>query len=268
MHSRWYGIDLIRLTAFVAVAIFHFTHWAWYAPGVPSGVGSLVWRWAEPYARALSFSGFTLCWIYAFLVGWKKPRLPQNIGTLGALLLAWWAFSAMNWLSEDDKRIFWVWDIYPLLIVSIASACWIGSRSLRSAQALGIFGILLVVGWLGVKGHDWSIWDGLPLVLRQAWVGECRNEDLADWPLLPWTGWIWAAYACGRWTSDPPARGLEIRRREALAWTGMLVFSVAWLFIQGSVFFGIRLGPHFACESFRTTALDFIAHLAWPLAAM
>jgi hypothetical protein len=264
--QRWFGLDLLRLVSFLAIVIFHFTHWAWYADALPHGATFPPWHWLETYARALSFSGFTLCWLYAFLVGWKKPRLQQNIPTLVALPAAWLVFCLMDRLS-DESEVFWIWDIYPLLLVSIPIAILAAGESLHRAITLGASGLVLVILWLGFRAHELSLWEQLPLEARQALSGECRNTDLADWPLLPWSGWVFMGFGFGRVAALRP-QSLRITRAEGLGWMAGLVLASGWLLNNGSAFFHTRLGSHFACDTFRMGLADFSAHLSWVMCAV
>jgi len=261
-EPRWLGLDLIRLATFAAVIVFHYTHWAWYAPDVPYSAAFWPWSVVESYARALSFGGFVLSALYAFLVGWKKPRFSQNRGTLAALLGAWLGFCLLE-RAVEPSSIFWVWDIFPLLFVSVIMATVVGGTSLVRATVLGALGLVGVLSWLAWDAGAWPIWQQLPLGWRQALVGDCAL-DLADWPLLPWMGWVFAAYASGRWVREFPDR-LNLTRRESIGWGVILLGVTLTLLLWGSSFYRVRLGPHFACEVFGVSALDFVAHLSWPV---
>jgi hypothetical protein len=247
-------LDLLRLASFFAIAVFHISLIHWGTPGI-IGYGVQPSSWiitaVEAYARALSFSGFTIIFLTSLLIGLSRRSAWTHARLLSFIVLGWIAFSATM-----HNRYGWqlTWDIYPLLALGLCTAFVLR----RWSGQLGAIGLILLCI---------PFWDMGTLGLNRAWqnvlgFANCAH-GVSEWPILPWVGLIWVGYAAGQMVKktqhDP--QSLALSKSEALLWAGLMA---AGIFTWGA-FYNIRLGSYFACEAYRQPPQVFWGHFVWVL---
>jgi hypothetical protein len=257
------GLDLLRFFSFVAIMIFHFEWLVFYGTDATFKSVSAIWDVLQAYAYALSFSGFTIVLLTSFLQG-LSGLAPLRRARFFLFLLAGWFLLCAVVASETP--FFFVWDVYPLIFVGLATAALVERVAPRALTWIG------VTGWLMTAVPFWKFpaLNQLPLFWRQIFVGECTG-DLADWPVLPWIGLVWSGYAAGktvrarmldaegRWSL--PA-SFELSPREGAVWIAALIAGACtW-----GPYFHIRLGEYFSCDVFHQPTHVIWGHLVWVFA--
>ena len=119
-EGRLYGLDLIRTLAFLAILIFHWSWAVWIDPsGPPNPMPTSLGALANTYARAFSFSGFTIVFLSFFLIGYRGSSYRKKNWLPVFFLAGFLLFSLCTFLKE--RGFPFTWDIYPLLVVGILS---------------------------------------------------------------------------------------------------------------------------------------------------
>jgi hypothetical protein len=242
-------IDVVRALSFFAVIVFHTSYALWAGAGVENVPVRDFWSApVEDFARALSFSGFTLLFLSFFLFGWKQEPRKKWL-RLWLILCAFFAV----WAAAGGDFPY-IWDIYPYLLVVIGLILLV---RLWPPWILALAGGLLtsVPFWNLEAFFNWPVWLSGPL------FGSClRGDDLGeDWPLLPWIGYPIFAYGLGSLTYKYSLKLKRFTLWEAAVWILVLLSSLPYL---GDYFF-TPLGNSFACYIFRRPAEVFWAHQIW-----
>jgi hypothetical protein len=221
-----------------------------------------------PYLYAvfqyLSFSGYTVLGLTAFLYGMKGRTFLQWIRLIllllvGVLVLAWVEGDGSFYVLNFD------WDIYAFLL------CAFFSLFLIQLSSISIY----VFGGLGLALLCIPFWNLVPEPLtRQSMfsilIGSCRVSDAGGggWPVLPWIGLPWFFFAAGHVIRQ----SVQVRSwlgswswSENVIWFSLLVASV---FAWNGGYGGVPLGPGFGCFTFRRPPLVFWSHMIWILFAM
>ncbi len=242
-------IDLIRLFSFLAIIIFHTSFTLWPAAQFDRVPEPSLWITPlETYARALSFSGFTVIFLSFFLFGFKA-ELKQNWFRLWLLMLA---FFALWRLGGDDFP--YIWDIYPYLLVVVAL-----SALLRNWPGW----LLAILGGILTSIPFWHFEPRLQLVdwLSGPIFGNCHLNDLDgdEWPLLPWIGYPIFAFGMGRLARKYENKLKSMSFGEIVFWSAALGISLN----QIGEYYATPLGYRFGCFIFRRPPLTFWSHQIW-----
>lgn len=253
-RHRYHGIDVVRLLSFIAIAIHHFVWVIWYS-APPEEATHAGWFWVSAYARSISFSGHTILFLSCYLIAKAETRVSKTWKVVGLVAFGWFLFCLFEW---GQNPVFWIWDIYPLIVIGLATALMFRQISTKLVYAAGLVGFLMT--W--IEFWNWPVFESLPLQWRHWLVGDCR-VDLADWPILPWIGILWMPYAIGTWDRQLGSRTASHfslwRKWEWALWPVLLVGALPRL----GAFYNITLGPDFACFSFRQTPLVFWSHFVY-----
>jgi hypothetical protein len=250
---RYYGLDLIRLVSFIAIAFFHISLIHYYELDVPLSEESIIAVWIEMYARSISFSGFTIVLLSSFLTGFSSGSLSHRLRLFGVLSVAWIVLSS---LMTPNYVSFLAWDIYPLYIVGIifCTVSEIKLKPLITVAALTGFIMLWIPFW--EYAHRIEMNNTLRNVLGFA---DC-SQEIAEWPILPWIGLVFIGYGGGYWLRHLGRKtGLPMTRIEWVAFPILLVLSLPYW----GPFYEIQLGDQFSCEVYRMPPLIFWSHLIW-----
>lgn len=257
-QKRWVGIDLIRLISIFAITVHHFIWVIWYTPDLTPVRGFLGWDIVEAYARFLSFSGHSILFLSCFLIGYAEIKALKTWRVILFVAAGWILFCSFE---TGENPVFWTWDIYPLIVFGLASGTLLKQVSKKAVYALGFLGLIMT--W--IPFWEFAAFNSLSLQWRHWLVGDC-SVDLADWPILPWAGFIWAPYALGVWIRDRVAKGRtnplsKFTKLEAAFWIVAGVIALPNL----GAFYRIILGPSFACYSFRQPPYVFWSHFIFVL---
>lgn len=242
-------IDLMRALAFFAIIIFHASYTLWAPAGYDRVPEPDLWVWPlEAYARALSFSGFTIILLSFFLFGFKNEigRGWQRLWLILAGFFVVWAVVSGSFP--------YIWDIYPYLLIVLALAGW-------TRRWPGWW--LVILGGITVSTPFWNLEPTLkwPDWLSGPLFGNCSvNDSLGDdWPLLPWIGYPIFALGLGRLARDHEPRLRGMKRLEIFFWVVVLALSLT----QIGEYYVTPLGNRFACYIFRRPLETFWAHQIW-----
>ncbi len=251
-RARWLGLDLLRILSMLAIHIHHFLWHAFYELDDPL---KSHWLWApiDAYARTLSFSGFSIVLLTSLLYGLTSRLERRRLLLLPFFLLAWASFCLLVW---RETPVLLVWDVYPLLLIGFLSAEIFRKISPIFLRFSAIVGFIL----LWIPFWKWEIFSDLSLFWQQIVVGNCQ-EDLADWPMLPWIGLVWLGYGLGFELQRLHLRRFSFR----LGWGEIFVFLpllVVSLWAWGP-YYRVLLGGGFACDVFRKEPYVFWAHMIW-----
>lgn len=257
IETRIHGFDLIRLASFVAIAFFHISLIHYYERDVPLSESSVIAAGIEVYARSLSFSGFTIAFLSSLLTGLSGTSLVKRMRLFTFLSIGWVIFSALMNPAYDG---FLAWDIYPLIFVGVLTATFAEYLGKKPLQALGFIGFVML--WLPI----WSFADDLEM--SDMWrnvlgFGDCGMTEVAEWPILPWIGLIWAGYAAGVEIREGRRAGAESRltASEGVIWALLLVAGATTF----GAFYSIELGDRFSCVVYRMRPWIFWGHFIWPI---
>lgn len=260
MNKRFYGLDLIRSIAFLAIIVFHGTWSLWLDPsGPPDPFPTRIWRFFEFYARTFAFSGFTILFLTSFLVGFKENAYKKKYWLPFFLLLGWMFFSFCTFLKE--KTYSFSWDIYPLLGIGFLS----GFILLKQSRILKLLILSLSLSTLMIPIWELDIFYKAPVFLQRVLIGQCP-EDYADWPLIPWISLIWLGLLLGQWTQEQSRKySWEFFRfRKLEIPLGIFILFCYW--VHKDTYFYTQLGDGWACYTFRQSPYKFWTHLLfWAL---
>lgn len=242
---RLFAADIFRYLSFLAILIFHmsFALWApfglnYIPPQNSSGHG------LEVFARALSFSGFTVLFLSFFLFGFRGNE-NKKFNKLPFYILA---FAAV-WTVTVQEFPYW-WDIYPFLLATLVILQLV--KKIPAHLLAMISGTIVSIPfWKLEPLLTWPTW------LTTAAIGVCTTRaDLGDWPLLPWAAYPLFAFAAGKLAEQNHEKLKSIRRAEALVWAAGLGLTAAHL----GKYYVTPIGEDFGCFAFRQEALTFWAH--------
>lgn len=255
---RYYGLDIIRLLSFVAIAFFHISLIHYYETNIPLSEQSIIAIGIELYARSISFSGFTIVLLSSFLTAFSSGNLQNRLRLFGVLTAAWMVLSS---LMSPNYSSWLAWDIYPLYLTGIIF-CTVSEikfpKVIPIAMVLGAL-MLWIPFWN--YSHLFEMSDTLRNILGFA---SCANE-IAEWPLLPWVGLIFLGYGLGYLLrKNGKTHGVPLKRWEYLLIPLLLAISIP----QWGPFFHIQLGDRFSCEVYRMPPTIFWSHMIWVVALM
>ncbi len=250
--DRIYGIDILRTLCFIAIIIFHSSWIIWLNPsGPPNPLPTSIWRFAEFYARALDFSGFSILFFTSFLIGYKENAYKKLYWLPFFLIGSWILFSFCTFLKEKEFSL--EWDIHPLIAVGMVTGQWILRRKKNLVFALISIAMLLCPFW------KFSFFSVFPLPIKEILVGVCP-QDYADWPLLPWVGLLWLGMLSGSFVKKNEPHFFYFHKFEPFFFT--LICFYFWNFKD--VYFQTKLGDGWSCYNFRQEPYVFWAHfLLW-----
>ncbi len=258
---RWHGIDLVRLISYFAIVTFHTSLFYFYSPTIEYAKVSTIVGVVDSICRVFAFSGFTVIFVSAFLLGASRGALRKKGRLFGVLLFGWLYLSMLM-----NSSYVLVWDVYTLFLVAILFMLFIDNRGLswiRWMAALG-FLITLIPFW---KLQDELSWvpSQLQYILGFA---PCEGREIDEWPALPWIGLVWLGYGLGRELKELRQENrlgsLVLKRRELLLWLPFLLASVP----QWGAYYSIRLGQYFSCDAYRQEPYVFWSHFIWVVAAV
>lgn len=253
-------VDLLRFLSFIAIGIHHFAWIFWYTRDVPLFIASQSYTGfmqlvTETYARSLSFSGFTIVGLASFLQAFTRQSVAKRIALFTLLLAGWAVFCA---LITQETGFYLGWDVYPLLFTGLLTCVLAEKLPAVALKCMGITGYIMLL----LPFWNFAVFGDLPFFLRHIIVGVCEN-DLADWPVLPWIGLVWLCYWAGwevkKYFAKGSATGALIQKKEAIFWAVLLMASLPQL---GS-YFHVPLGPEFPCFVYRQPPYIFWSHFIW-----
>lgn len=253
--TRFIGFDFLRTISFVAIVIFHATYLLYGSLGYTNvPVYDPVTYVFVIFARALSFSGFSIVLMTFFLMGYRGVSGATETKPLVPLLIAFYVIWQMVSGSLQD-----FWDIYPFLLFAIGLTRL--SRPLHPAVAV-TFGaaVTTVPFW-----HWENVWNLSPL-LEGPLLGGCRFGSRLgeDWPLLPWLAYPLFGYGLGRWAVQQKNKLSQISKTELAVWS----VALALLSPGAGTYFWTPIGNEFACFMFRQSPQVFWFHQGLLLFAM
>lgn len=260
--KRDLGFDVIRLLSFFAIVFHHFIWVVWYTLDIPPGQMTILWRLPEIYSRSLSFSGHTILFLSCFLIARAELQAKKTWQVVVWVLFGWLLFCLFE---MGDNPVFWIWDIYPLIALGLASALLIRKLLSKSSHYPLLLMLFIFVSFLmtWIPFWNWPSLNSLDLQWRHWLIGDC-SVDLADWPLLPWIGFSWMAYGLGAYALFFQQKNQKKwlaggRKEEFFIWPILLISAIPFL----GAFYRIILGPQFACFSFRQEPLVFWSHFIY-----
>ncbi|MEM6531368.1 MAG: heparan-alpha-glucosaminide N-acetyltransferase domain-containing protein [Myxococcota bacterium] len=258
-RERLILLDWLRLWAFLAITVYHGTWILWPTKaGPPDPFPTAYWVFVSEFAYHSSYSGFTIVFVTAFVLG-LKPRVFNGKRWLPLFLVGGWiVFSAILWLREPGGFVV-AWDIYPFLIVTFIVSDVLLGRMSTSGRWIAVAGSTLTL-----LIPFWKLQEVLPL--SDAWtmvlVGICP-EDFADWPLFPWSALVFGGLALGQLYRDrPPSTDMRVRAWE-WAWIALATFAFVWV---NPHYYATPLGDGWTCYMFRRSPVLFWCYFVGILA--
>lgn len=276
MTTRIVGLDLIRTLSFVAIVFHHFTSRLWYAHSFsPFEESSWYWRVAEVYSRTLSFSGYTILFLTSFLIAYTAKGLEKARRLIPLMLVAWVLLSLTEW---GETPFFLPWDIFPLIASGLGLILifyqfrekiekpmerWLEKYPKKKLLkiVMGSYDFqLFILGFIMLSVPFWQmdVFNYFPFYIKHILVGDCEN-DIADWPILPWMGLIFCGFSLGRIIKENMIFFESFSKRELGLWMILL----CWTPLYWGSFYRIQLGDRFGCEVSRQEPQAFMAHWFW-----
>ncbi len=250
-YNRIYGIDLLRTISFAAIAIHHFNSKLWYMREFSPFVDQhWFWRFAEVFARSISFSGHTILFLTSFMVAFTSVVHEKSIKII-PILLVFWVVSSLSDYSESTFLL--TWDIFALIALGMG-VCWLFFSYFKSSiWAVPLSGALLI----SIPFWKLQALNDMSLFWKHILIGDC-NLDLADWPVLPWIGLIFLGYGLG---VIAKSKKYLLANRPTYFEIWIWVLSLVWCPFLWGVYYPIVLGDHYSCEVSRQEPIVFWAHL-------
>jgi hypothetical protein len=223
--------------------------------------GQSIFIWAVDWlGHLLMQSGFIIAFLSTLLLSLNKKSVTKTKRLFGVLALGWLVLSI-----QTNSRVWISWDVFGLIF------CAIGAATLIEA-GVGVLGVR-IAGCLGYLMLWLPIWElapyldpGFETIKHVLGVASCDGQEVAEWPLLPWTGLIWFGYWMGaeirRIRDSGRLETLRVGRFEVLLWTLILGSSMPQL----GAYLNVRMGQYFSCDAYRQSPLIFWSHFVWPLA--
>lgn len=243
--QRLVAVDILRYFSFLAILFFHMSFALWAPLGLID-VPTQSWSGhaIEFYARAFSFSGFTVLFLSFFLFGFRG-RENRKFARLPIYILCF----AIVWTATVEEFPYW-WDIYPFLLVALVLL--VAVKKIPAGALAVISGTVVSI----------PFWNSEFILSTPAWlttiaVGICSTRgDLGDWPLLPWVAYPLFAFAIGKLTFQNRDKLSRISRGEALVW----ILALTGCASQIGKYYVTTIGENFGCFVFRQEPLAFWAH--------
>ncbi|WP_295900699.1 hypothetical protein [uncultured Bdellovibrio sp.] len=257
--KRLHLIDIVRLLSFIPIVQYHAISQVYtdtYAePYNVSLHQGTLFDFIVEICKPFSFSGFSIVILSFFLFG-RQNLSTEKTRRLGVLLGAGTLFLLFTGFGGFFSGIFWEWDIYEFLIVSIASVL-VAQRYPKVLKALGVFGFFLTWIPFFLLAENESV----PLVVRSILFGVCDNEGRGGWALLPWIGLTWFCFYLGSLSKSSlqPELKKGFLKNEIFFWLPALFGS---LFYWGA-FYSVPLNQNFYCFVFRQEPIVWWSHLLW-----
>ncbi len=257
---RWYGLDLIRLLCFFCIVEFHFGLFYFGEP-TTGYTDQSIFIWAVDWlGHLLMQSGFIIAFLSTLLLSLNKKSGSKAYRLFGVLTLGWLVLSI-----QTNSQVWISWDVFGLIFCAIGAALLIEAGvGILGVRIAGCLGYLLL--WMPIWELAPYLHPGFETIKHVLGVASCEGQEVAEWPLLPWTGLIWFGYWMGaevrRIRDSGRLETLRVGRFEVLVWTLILGSSVPQL----GAYLYVRMGAYFSCEAYRQAPVIFWSHLVWPLA--
>tara|TARA_B100001094_G_C18159945_1_gene788659 strand:- start:713 stop:1828 length:1116 start_codon:yes stop_codon:yes gene_type:complete len=261
IKSRYHGLDILRTLSFQAIVTHHFAYFAWYTIDIKvSKYLSLIYGW-ELYARSLAFSGFTICFLTCFLMGFSRGEKLRTNKIIYFLGVGWLTFMAIWAINEDYFEFDIGWDIYPLLALGLLAARGLERIGFFAIKVATFLSLLLLVVPINPIYYVKEKPSALEMIIGP--FGCSRTYEMEEWPILPWIGLVIGGYGAGVILANKlkSRSTFNMSRWELAIWATALFALSPYL---GS-FFNIPLGQRFGCEAYRQPPLFFWAHFIWPI---
>lgn len=256
---RLHLIDIVRILSFIAIAQYHAISQVYtdtYAEPYDALLhkGTLFGYLVE-VCKPLSFSGFSIVVLSFFLFG-RQNLSSEKARRLGILIGLGTFFLLFTGLGDLLSGVFWEWDVYEFLIVSVASVLVL-QRHPGLLKVLGILGFLLT--W--IPFFPLADKESIPLIVRSIFFGVCDLEGRGGWALLPWIGLTWFTFYLGSLSKSSLQTKLQkgFLKMELFLWVPALIGS---LFYWGA-FYSVPLNHNFYCFVFRQQPVVWWSHLFW-----
>lgn len=248
---RIFGLDIIRTLSFFTIASHHFTLALFEVPAVfsPFYNSSTVWKWIEVEARLLSFSGQTILFLTSVLISYTAKNHEKALRLI-PIMLALWVLSC--YFDATPDSYFFAWDIFPLIALGLAG-CYLITRVFPTRPwVLPLSGLIL----LSIPFWQFPSLQALDLYPRHILIGDCE-EELSDWPVLPWVGLVFFGYGIGSMVKPHSTRLARFIKGEHYFWIPLLL----WTPLFWGTYYHMRIGTDFSCDSMRREPIAFLAHL-------
>ncbi len=262
-QTRFYGLDIIRLISFLAIAVFHISVIHFHSDHLDIGDRSVIIFGIESFARSISFSGFTILFLSSLLTGLSGSNLAKRMKLFAFLFIGW---IALCFLIHAKVNFLTTWDIYLLILLGLSTASVAEHCGKKTVRFLTVLGFVLL--WIPF----WEIGDfvenSFGLSIRWQSVLGFANCPISfsEWPLLPWIGLIWFGYGIGFEIKEIRQNGstesLRMTKSELTVWLVLLACST----INWGAYYNIKLVEFFRCQAYKMPPFIFWSHLIWPIA--
>ncbi len=226
-------INLLKLISIFAIITLHLNEFLFYLDSNPLNDASFIYPVIANISRYIPFSGHTIIFIIFFTWGLKKKRVKSPLVFVGILCLvhALLNLPFIQW-SENIFEQF-EWDIYPFIIISYFVVVL-----LDRIKRLSLSIILFSIFFLSIPTHYFQ--DSFNLfILKNIFVGNCKEGFAGAWPLIPWIFLPILAYFCAPVIKEQKS----FKKVEILFWLPALILG----YTQFGLVYDTPIGPEFYC---------------------
>ena len=241
--KRLPALDLIRILSIFPIVHFHSVELVYYSDTLPIELFS----WSHAVISSVSFSGFTLVFLFYFLLGWKQRKSASlNLKKLYFFAIGMVLLSSICVLAFGSDFIL-EWDIYHFLFFSFLVLKWIAPRLKVNTFTVAFWFFLTSLPYWYI---DYSGFGAAAL------LGACEGEGTGMWPLLPGMPFVIFSYSLGTIAKNHLSR---MSARLSLLFVSIGVLSLS--FASAFYFRQTPVGEGFGCYIHQPSLVIWLALL-------
>lgn len=245
--ERYLGLDLVRLLILVPIVHFHTTELIFGVNTFPLYHNTFFYGFFDPYARFMSFNGFSIVLFVFFLFGFRNKKARSLLRYIPIVLLGQLVLNYVLTENKDQSFIHFEWDIYSYLASSlIFLACF---KNIENALQRMIGSLILLL-----LPYDYFLGSS-SLLNNNILFSYCKENDAMTWPLMPWILLPFFSFSLGELIVS--SKFSAITKKEMALW---LVSLGSAAFFWGA-FYEVPVGESFYCFVFNRTLIEIWAHL-------
>lgn len=195
MSERIKTLDIIRSLSIFPIVHFHSWEIVFFENKLLPELFYQPHHSMYNYSRYFSFSGFTIVFLFYFLMGFKNRALSGLASKAVLFSLGFVTLSSVCAVAFDSE-LFLEWDIYHFLIFSFLILVFLKNRLKGSLFQMGLWCFLACIPFWKFK------YAGLG---ADVLVGDCLSGT-GMWPLLPGLFLVFLAFTLGQYTKAKQAQ--------------------------------------------------------------
>lgn len=243
--ERLSTIDYIRTLSIFPIVHFHLTDLVYYQDKMSAELFYQPHKLMYDFSRYMSFSGFTIVYIFCFLLGFNFKESASLKNTKMKIMFAGLiALAAVYYFAYQSEAMF-EWDIYHFLVLSFLALSLLKSKFNFRVAELALFGLLACIPF-------WTL--EVRTSLAGVFFGNCDLDGTGLWPVFPNIFFVFFGFSLGGFMRINFHK-LSERASALLLTVGTALVAFASL----SHFSLTPIGPGFGCYIHRPSALVWVA---------